>query len=353
MKWFVVALLIIHFIFESFLLMLNKKHSKKAIPRELRGVYDSERYARWQAYFSESQNFSLLHKGYNLFVLLMLLIGTFPFLEVKVASWTAKPILQTLYFLGIYYSIIFVLNIPLEIYKTFSLEARHGFNRRTLKTFIKDSLMNYLLNLVLGAIIIALANSLYLRFADSLWLFGLLASILVSLVMLLAFAYLNPLFLRMFNKFTPLEEGSLNRRIEGLASSDGFNLRSISIMDASRRSNKLNAFFTGIGKNKEVVLFDTLLEKMDDDQVMAVLAHELGHAANKDTWRLFGQQILLVFFSFLALGLILANKGVFLAFGLSGINFAFALVLVLLIGKPLWFFLMQATANNISRQLEY
>ncbi len=161
------------------------------------------------------------------------------------------------------------------------------------KPFFLDQLKNLLLIAVLGGALVAALNALYQVFADRLWLFILLAWATASLVMAVMFS-LNRVFVKIFNKLTPLPEGTLRERIESLAASVGFRVSAISVMDASRRSTKLNAFFSGLGRTREVVLYDTLIEKMSEDEITAVLAHELGHAVHKDVPRMLLQKIILV-----------------------------------------------------------
>ncbi|NMA60715.1 MAG: M48 family metallopeptidase, partial [Firmicutes bacterium] len=313
MKWMIVWLLVGVFVFETVVSLCNRKHSLRPIPDCVRDVYDEERYQKWLAYSLEVQRFSLVQRGLQLIIMIVFLFGTFARLEQLVASWTSNPILQSLYFLGVYMTIMLLLGIPLQIYRTFSIEERHGFNRTTPQTFVKDLLLSYLVTMALGGLLIGVINALYLRFAGNLWLFVALTWGIIAAIMLLAVAFLGKIILRLFNKFEPLPEGSLRTRIEELASSLGFNVAAILVMDASKRSARSNAMFSGIGKTKEVVLFDTLLETMSDDEVLAVLGHELGHAVHKDTWRLLGQQIVVAALYSIGIGLVLQNQNLYTA----------------------------------------
>lgn len=352
MKWMIVWLLVGVFVFETVVSLFNRKHSLRPIPDCVRDVYDEERYQKWLAYSLEVQRFSLVQRGLQLIIMIVFLFGTFARLEQLVASWTTNPILQSLYFLGVYMTIMLLLGIPLQIYRTFSIEERHGFNRTTPQTFVKDLLLSYLVTMALGGLLIGVINALYLRFAGNLWLFVALTWGTIAAIMLLAVAFLGKIILRLFNKFEPLPEGSLRTRIEELASSLGFNVAAILVMDASKRSARSNAMFSGIGKTKEVVLFDTLLETMSDDEVLAVLGHELGHAVHKDTWRLLGQQIVVAALYSIGIGLVLQNQNLYTAFGLSGIHFGFSIILFSILFDPLSL-LLGIPLNMVSRKAEY
>lgn len=352
MKWMIVGLLVGVYIFETVVSLLNRKHSLKPIPNRVRDVYDAERYKKWLAYFLEVQRFSVFQQGFNILILVIPLFGACSRLERAISAWTTSPILQSLYFLGIVQTLMFVLDVPLKIYRTFSIEERHGFNRTTTKTFVKDLVVSYLLTMVLGGLIIASINALYIKFSDNLWTFIISTWATISVIMFLAVAFLGKVFLRLFNKFAPLPEGMLHTRIENLASSLGFNVKAILVMDASRRSTKSNAAFTGIGKAKEVILFDTLLERMSEDEVLAVLGHELGHAVHKDTWRLLAQQIAVAALYATGIGLVLQSPGLFAAFGFSSVHFGFSMILFSILFEPISV-LLGIPLNLVSRKAEY
>ncbi|HHY10524.1 MAG TPA: M48 family metallopeptidase [Firmicutes bacterium] len=352
MKWLVIGLLFAVYIFETVVAVLNRKSSTKPIPPRLKDVYDEGRYQKWLAYSLELHNFGLLRRGFNLIVLIFLLLRFLPSLEEVVGSWTSSPILQTLYFLAVYQSLLILIGLPFRIFATFSIEERHGFNRTTKRTFVKDTILGFALTLVLGGLIVAGINFLYLRFAANLWSFIALTWVGISVLMVLLFTVLNKVFLRLFNKFTPLPAGSLRSRIEKLAADVGFNVTAISVMDASKRSTKTNAAFTGIGKTREVILFDTLLEKMSAEEILAVLAHELGHAVHKDTTRMLVFQIGMAAFFAAGIGLILQNPAFFTAFGFSGIHFGFSLILFSILLQPVTL-ILGIPLNIMMRKREY
>jgi STE24 endopeptidase len=353
MKWIVIGLLLAVYVFEMLVALLNHRYRTKPIPENLKDVYDEEGYQKWLAYSLDTHRFGLVKRGFNLAIMVaFLLLGVFARLEEVTNAWTSSPILASLYFLGLFQTIVIVLGIPFKYYGMFFIEARHGFNRATHATFVKDLFMQYVMIMVLGGLIVAGIHAIYLQFTGNLWTFIFVTWGMITLVMILIFTFLNKVFLRLFNKFSPLPEGTLRTRIEDLASSLGFNIKSLSVMDASRRSTKLNAFFTGIGKSKEVVLFDTLIEKMSEDEIVAVLAHELGHAVHKDTWRMLIQQIVVILIYATGIGLVLGSAELATSFGLTGIHFGFALILFMILFEPIEI-LLSIPLSALSRRAEY
>ena len=206
-------------------------------------------------------------------------------------QWFSHPILQTLAFLGVFGLLSMLISLPFDYYGTFVIEEKYGFNKTTHRTFFVDILKNILVAAGLGGGLVALLNAIYLQFVGQIWWFVLYAWVILTVVMIILFVLNTKVFVKIFNKLTPLPEGDLRDKIQALAVKVGFNVKAISVMDASKRSTKLNAFFSGLGKTREVVLFDTLVEKLEEEEILSVLAHELGHAVHKDIPRMLGLQI--------------------------------------------------------------
>lgn len=352
MRWLVIGLLAAVYVFETVIAVLNFRHSRKPIPRNVEDVYDKKRYKKWLAYSLEGHRFNLVQQGLHLCVLIILLLGPFANLARAISNWAADPIWQSLIFLGIYQTFMQLLAVPFRLYRTFSIEERHGFNRTAKKTFVRDTIVSYLVSLCLGGLVLGGIHVLFLKFSDRIWAFVGLTWAVLALIMVLAVAVIGKWLMRLFNRFTPLPPGELRNRIEGLGSSLGFNVKTILVMDASKRSTKSNAAFTGIGKTREVILFDTLLEKMSDDEILAVLAHELGHAVHKDTWRLLGRQVAMMAFVAAGIGLILQSPGLYLAFGFSGVHFGCGLILFSILLEPVAL-LLGVPFNLLSRKAEF
>ena len=348
----VIAIIILMFIFDLIVTILNYQHRKQPIPQNVRNVYDQEKYDKWLNYSMETMRFGLITKTFSTFLMIILLLsGAFGWLERLANSWFENPILRNLAFLGVYYLFNMLLGLPFDYYATFVLEEKFGFNKSTRKTFFLDELKNLLLVGVLGGGLVAGLQVPFMMYADRQWLFILTAWIAIAIIMVILFT-LNKLFVKLFNKLTPLPEGALRTKIEALAASVGFKVSAISVMDASRRSTKLNAFFSGLGRTREVVLYDTLVEKMSEDEIVSVLAHELGHAVHKDVPKILLQQIIMIGAYLALFGLVAGNNALAQAFGLSGAHFGFSLLLFSILISPLDL-LLDIPLNFLSRKAEY
>ena len=349
----VYAIIIIMFIIDLVISLINYRHRTEPMPEIVKDLYDEEKYNNWLNYSMETLRFGLIIKSFStVLVVLLLAVGFFGVIESWTTAWFTNPVLQTLAFLGIVYLGNFVLTIPFSYYRTFVLEEKFGFNKTTLKTFVIDKIKSLALAAVLGSALVWLLQILYLALVDNLWLFLLSVWAAVAVIMVLML-FLSKFFVKIFNKLTPLEEDSeLHGRITALATQVGFSVSAISEMDASRRSTKLNAFFSGLGKTREVVLYDTLMEKMDDDQIVAVLAHELGHAVHKDIHRLLAQNIITFGLYMLVLGFVMQSASLAQTFGLSGIHFGFGLILFGLLTSPLDL-ILSFPMNALSRKAEF
>ncbi len=353
MQAFILLILIGVYALRLVVELLNFKYRNRPLAEQVKDIYDDERYQKWLNYSLDTHRFSVFKSGFNLVVLMLLLVlGGFGWLESVSAPLSGSVLIQNLIFLGIYMVFTMVISIPFDYYDTFIIEEKYGFNKTTKKTFVLDIIRNVVLLVVLGGGIVSFLYLPFHLFAGSfvsMVIFTWLGAILVVFVII---GGLNKLLVRLFNKLTPLEEGSLRTRIERMAQSVGFNLKNIFIMDASKRSTKLNAFFSGMGKLKEVVLFDTLVDKMNEDEIVSVLAHELGHAVFKDTFRMFIQQALVFALYALLIGFIFQSDALATAFGLSGVHFGFGLVLFSILISPINL-LLGIPLSYLSRKAEY
>jgi STE24 endopeptidase len=349
----VLGILILVYLFQLYVSILNFRYRKTPIAENIKDIYDEERYQKWLNYSLDTHKFSIIKKGFSLGVILLLLIfNVFGLLVTFTNLLSDAQLLSNLFFLGIYMIFQIIISIPFDYYHDFVLEEKYGFNQTTKKTFIADIIRNIVLVIVLGGGVVSLLYIPFNLFRDNIWLFTLFTWLGALFVVFVLIAALNKLLVRIFNKLTPLPEGSLRDRIESLAKEVGFNLKALYVMDASKRSTKLNAFFSGMGKMKEVVLFDTLIDKMNEDEIVAVLAHELGHAVHKDTLRMFFQQAIL-FGVFAALfGFIFQGDLLFAAFGISEIHFGFGLILFVILVAP-FNLLFGIPLSYLSRKAEY
>jgi STE24 endopeptidase len=349
----IIALIASMYVIDLFLNILNVKHSKLEMPDNVKHIYDEKAYEKWANYHHEHLIFGIIQKSvFTVLILGLLLFKVFGVFESIALNATNSEIVQTLIFLVIYLAIQTIIGIPFEYVNTFKIEEKYGFNKTTKKTFVIDQIKGFLLSSVLLGALVAGLQGLYLAFIDSVWIFVILAWVFLAIIMILMFILNTKVFVKIFNKLTPLEDGPLKDKIDSLATKLGFEVEKISIMDASKRSSKLNAFFSGLGKTRDVVLFDTLLDKLSEDQILAVLAHELGHATHKDTTKMLMQNILTFGLYAAVIGLIMQSPTVFIDFGLEGIFFGFGLILFIILMEPISILLGMLT-NGWSRKIEY
>lgn len=352
MNYLILALIFVVFVFETVIDVLNYQYRKKPLPNNVKDLYDDNKYHRWLSYEMARFKFQLIRHSTSTFLFMGLLaFGFFGLLESKMNYVTSVDILKNLLFLFAFFMINFIVEIPFKYYATFVIEENYGFNKSTKKTFIFDQIKSLLLTIFLGGAILSLIYVVYQAFSQKMILFLSLTYIALFAIVILI-SLLSGVGIRLFNKLVPLEEGELKCQIETLANTLGFKIRKISVIDGSKRSTRLNAFFTGIGKMKEVALYDTLIEKSTDDQILAVLAHELGHAAHKDTTKLIFQQASTFLIYMLILAVVFTQESLHLSFGLSGIHFGFAILLTMILLSPISL-VIQSIGNYFSRIMEY
>lgn len=275
----IIIFVVADFALEQTLSVLNRKMLSPIIPDKLKGIYEEEKYAKQQNYTLTNSRFSDYTRLFTLAIeLAMLLLGGFAWVDEWVRGFSQNEIVISLAFFAVLYIGNEILTLPFTIYNTFWIEEKFGFNKTTPKTFVLDLVKSLALSVVLMGGILWLVLWLYQKLGDSFWLATWGALSLFSLVMLLFYSeWIVPLF----NKQKPLEEGELRTAIESFCEKAGFSLTNIFVIDGSKRSTKANAYFTGFGKKKRVVLFDTLIEQLNTEEVVAVLAHEVGHYKRK------------------------------------------------------------------------
>ena len=273
--WLVIAIVLAEFCWSVCLTLLNIKASRQPVPDLLKDLYDADRYRKQQAYAMTNRKFSLVSSLVSLLVTLgIFAFGGFAVFDAAARSLSGSPVVQALVFWGIFYLISWVISLPFDIYRTFVIEQRFGFNRSTPKLFAADAVKGLLVNvLILGAV---LAACVWIYTLTPRW-FWLIAWGVVTLFSLFMQYFYSLLIVPLFNKQTPLPEGELRTAIEAFAARVGFRLDNIFVIDSSKRSSKSNAYFTGFGRRKRVVLYDTLMEQLSTDEIVGVLAHEIGH----------------------------------------------------------------------------
>lgn len=312
--------------------LLNLKALSPNLPNEFADTYDPEKYRLSQDYTCVTTRFGLLASATSLCIFLAFwLCGGFEWLDQFSRNFKQGPIATGIIFISLLFLAGHFLDLPFEIYDTFVIEERFGFNKTTPAVFVLDQVKSLLLSAALGIPILALLLYLFSSYEYA-WLYGWIAVSALSLLLV----YLAPRFiLPLFNKFSPLEDGDLKSAIHDMAQKCNFPLTEVSIMDGSKRSNKSNAFFTGFGKNKKIALFDTLIKNHGTQELVAVLAHEIGHFKKRHIHQGIILGILQTGLLFFIFNLFLNNPELFAAFGVSQVSVYLSLVLFALLFKPI------------------
>ena len=273
--WLVICIVLAEYAWSTWLTLLNIKASRQPIPDLLSDLYDAERYRKQQDYAMTNRKFSLISGAVSTLVTLAIFaFGGFAAFDGVARSVSSAPVVQALMFWGIFYVISWVISLPFDAYRTFVIEQRFGFNRTTPKLFVTDALKTLLMNMVIMGAVLALCVWIYTLTPRWFWLIAWGAVTLFSLFMQY---FYSQLIVPLFNKQTPLPEGELRTAIEAFAARVNFQLDNIFVIDSSKRSSKSNAYFTGFGRRKRVVLYDTLMEQLTTEEIVGVLAHEIGH----------------------------------------------------------------------------
>ena len=277
----IVAIVIFNYVFSRILEYLNSTRYGAPIPEVLEDVYDKDKYEKSMAYKKVNYRFAILTGTFSLAViLLMLFYNGFAFADDLVRNVTQQPILVALLFFGLLIFASDLINIPFAVYDTFVIEERFGFNKTTVKTFVLDKLKSWMLGIIIGGGILAVIVWFYTLTGKNFWIF---AWIFISIYTIFMYMFYSNLIVPLFNKQSPLEEGALRDAITSFSEKAGFTLKNIFVIDGSKRSTKANAYFTGLGAKKRIVLYDTLITDLGTDEIVGVLAHEIGHYKKKHT----------------------------------------------------------------------
>ncbi|MFZ5552080.1 MAG: M48 family metallopeptidase [Bacteroidota bacterium] len=344
------SVIVIHFLFGRWLEFLNSRARMQPVPEEGKGIYDEEKYMKSQRYHAEHDRFGRIESFFSFSVMMVFLfLDGFAWLDGCVREITENPLLVSLLFFFILAVANDIIGIPFDIYSTFVIEEKYGFNKTTPSTFIFDKLKGYLLMIVIGG---PLLIALVYFFEYSGEYFWMLSWGILSLFMLVMAMFYTSVFLPLFNKITPLPEGELRSAIEAYGQKNGFQLKNIFVMDGSRRSTKANAFFSGFGPKKTIVLYDTLIEKHTTEELVAVLAHEVGHYKLKHTVSglvasLVQSAVLLYLLSFF-----IGNKEMAMALGVSQPSFHIGVIAFSILYTPVSV-ITGILMNVISRKNEF
>ena len=330
--------------------VLNLSRLQKQIPEPFKDVYNEQQYRKSQDYLHVNTRFGWISSTFDLGLLLIFwFVGGFPILDSWVRSFDKGPVFSGLLFLGVLVVFKYFISIPFGIYHTFVIEQRFGFNKTTLGTFVMDNIKGLLLSVLLGVPLICAILWFFEYAGNMAWLYCWVAVTVYSLFI----HYVAPNWIMpLFNKFETLGDSDLKEAILDYARSIKFPLENVYVMDGSKRSIKSNAFFTGFGKNRRIVLFDTLIDRHTTEELVAVLAHEMGHYQKKHILKGMIMGIVQAGIMFYLLSLLISYEGLFHAFYVENISVYGGLVFFGILYTPVAFFSGLITLW-ISRKNEY
>jgi len=347
---FILGVLLLSYLLELVVALLNLRSLTPQLPEEFVGVYDPEQYARSQEYTRVTTRFSLVESTVSIILtVLFILAGGFNLIDGVARGFGFSSIPTGLLFTGMLALLSTALNLPFSIYSTFGIEQRFGFNTTTVRTFLLDGAKAVLLTVVLGGPLLSAILWFFETSGALAWLYCWIAAVAFILVI----QFLAPvLIMPLFNKFIPLAEGELKEAITRYAAGQRFAMQGIYTMDGSKRSTRVNAFFTGFGRFRRIVFFDTLVDKLSTSEIVAVLAHEMGHYKLKHIAGMMVLSILQMGLLFFILSLFLGNQGLFDAFGMTQVSVYASLVFFGFLYAPLST-LIGIGLNAFSRRNEY
>jgi STE24 endopeptidase len=347
---FILCCLIGYYLLDSVAKVLNERSLRDQVPTEFVGVYQPDRYRESQRYLRVKTRFELLSATFDLACLLLFWgLGGFERLDIWLRSFHQGPIITGILYLGVLAAAREFLELPFEAYATFVIEQRFGFNRATWKTFVLDRLKGWALAALLMIGFLTIVLNLLERFGLQIWPVAWLITAAASILL----TYLAPaLILPLFFKFSPLPDGPLREGILAYCYKQKFPLRDLLVIDGSRRSSKANAFFTGFGKNKRIALFDTLIENHSEPELIAVLAHEVGHFKHRHVVQHFVFAQINLCFLFVLASLCLSRPELYAAFGVTHLSYYVGFALFSLLVQPLMI-ILGVVLNFLSRRHEF
>ena len=347
---FIIAAILLDYGLNILVAILNLKSLDPKLPTEFKDTFDEGKYAKLQEYTRVVTKFSIVKDTIiTIITLVFIILGGFNKLDIWARSFGFSEIITGLIFIGSLFFLMFLLELPFSLYYTFVIEERFGFNKTTIKTFIADNIKTIILSILIGGPIIY-AILWFFNWAGSYaWLYcWLTVTGIIILIQFLAPVVILPLF----NKFTPLEDGPLKDSIMDYVKRQKFPIKGIYTMDSSKRSTKLNAFFTGFGRFRRIVFFDTLIEKLTPNEIIAVLAHETGHFKLKHVLKTTVVSIIQIGVLFYLLSLFINNRLLFEAFKMQHLSIYASIVFFAFLYNPISDILSIAF-NYISRKHEF
>lgn len=347
-KYLALGILALTFLFETFTEWLQMQSAGREIPDNVKDIYDGESYRKWLQYFKEKTRLSFWRHIVS-YAVIFAIVGFDVYAGIVEEFSLTGDYAAALGILAADLLISLVYSVPFDYVDTMVTEQKYGFNRMTKKTFVIDQIKDAVIGLVFTGAVCSLFILVHRALGN--WLLVVFTAAMLLLVLLLVI--LSPVMGKIHNKFEPLPEGELRQRLVKLLDENGCTVKEIRVMDGSRRSSKANAYFTGLGKTKTIVLYDTLLEQMTDDEIVAVFAHEMGHNKHRDTLKLYAMNILnVVLCVLLAWGLV-STPEIYRDFGFEGLNYGFAFFLLSTVCLAFLSPFLGLFFNALSRKFEY
>lgn len=346
----IIGITIFEFLLTKYLGYLNTKNWSDELPKELADIYDKEKYAKSQKYEKAKYMFGNIQSVFSTtLILLVLFLGGFGYLDTFWRNITDNSIFLALLFFGSIVLIQSIVTLPFSYYATFVLEEKFGFNKMTKKLFFLDMIKGLLLSAIIGGVLLSLIVWIYTILGANFWLY---AWAIMTLFTLFFMMFYSTLIVPLFNKQTPLEDGELKSAIQDFAKKVGFQLDNIYVIDGSKRSSKANAYFSGIGPKKRIVLFDTLIDDLTTSELVAVLAHEIGHYKRKHTLQMLVFSIVQTGFMLYIFSVALWVENVSLALGAGEGSFHVGAVAFGILFTPISF-VLGMLGSILSRKNEY
>jgi STE24 endopeptidase len=345
-----ISILLIKFTIDSVLNHLNAKHFYDTIPNEVSDVYEINEYQQSQSYKKTNHNFSKITSLFSLITtLLFFFFNGFSIVDDIARGFSNNTIVITLIFFGIIIIGSDIISIPFSLYKTFVIEEKFGFNKATKKIFFLDKIKGLLMTSILGGSILSIITWFYEFTGNYFWIYSWL---LITAFSVFLNMFYSKLIVPLFNKQTILEEGELKNEIIKYVNSVGFKTQDIYVLNGSKRSTKANAYFSGFGNQKRITLYDTLINDLDNDEIVSVLAHEVGHYKRKHILYNLASSIILTGFALFILSLFIKSPILSLALGVSIPSFHIGLIAFGILYSPVSQ-ILGIFMNIMSRKFEY
>lgn len=348
--YIIIAIFVVFYLVDKFIDYLNTLNWNDKLPEDVKDFYDEQKYAKSQSYEKTKHNFKNISWIFSFFVTLIVLwFWWFWLLDIFLRTFIQNDILLTLVFFWIVWLINLIIWIPFSYYATFVIEEKFWFNKSTKKIFFLDIVKSIILTTIIWGLILSLITFLYLQFQNNFWIY---AWILLSLFSIFIMMFYSSLIVPLFNKQTPLEDWDLKTAINNFATKVWFKLDNIYVIDGSKRSSKANAYFSGLWPKKRIVLYDTLINDLSIDELVAVLAHEIGHYKHKHTFIMLSFSLLQTWLIMYLFSLVINNLEIAQAFWTNLTSFHIWMIAFWILFTPLSFILW-ILGNILSRKHEY